>query len=277
LTAYYQREAEGFPAWARTTFNVARRVGLNIARLENYRIFPLSFIGREIELKGARLLDAGCGTGHMAIACALQGADVTGVDLDRMALDIARERARLEHARLEILEADVTQMKFSDATFDIVVSFQVLEHIPRALQAKVLQEMWRLLRPGGVLFIQTPNRWFPVDVHDTQLPLAHWLPSRLGFAYARAFGRVPPQVWQMSWRDISRDLKIDFRGKNILNRCDMYHDLADFRAGHVAYTIDQTLRSKLYFAAVGPLYHLSRMINVPYAAMAPNLNLILRK
>jgi 2-polyprenyl-3-methyl-5-hydroxy-6-metoxy-1,4-benzoquinol methylase len=277
LTDYYRREAEALPEWARETYNVLRRVEQNIAALKTRRVFPMLFIAREVELQGARVLDAGCGTGHTAILFAQEGARVVGLDIDRLALDIARLRSQQEGVVVKFLDGDVTRLQFPAETFDVVISHQVLEHLEPMQQVQALQEMWRVLRIGGLLFVQTPNRCFPVDVHDSQLPLAHWLPRNMGRLYARLFGRIPPLVHPMTWADVAIVLKLDRRGSGLINQCDMYHDLVDFLGRGVTYTTDKSWRSRIYFTMVVPLFRICRLISIPYVACAPNLNLLLRK
>jgi hypothetical protein len=71
-------------------------------------------------------------------------------------------------------KADGRDLPFPDGSFDVVHSSAVLEHVgSRANQEKFLSELVRVAR--RVLFITTPNRWFPIEVH-TVLPFVHWLP-----------------------------------------------------------------------------------------------------
>jgi methionine biosynthesis protein MetW len=98
---------------------------------------------------GRRVLDLGCRDGALA-ASYLDGNDVVGVDIDREAL------AHAAHVGLRTEWADLDEpLAFSDASFDVVVAGEVLEHIrsPRRL----LDEAWRVLRPGGTLVGSVPN------------------------------------------------------------------------------------------------------------------------
>jgi hypothetical protein len=65
--------------------------------------------------------------------------------------------------------------------------------VPFSTRAAVVGEMWRLLRPGGLLFIsETPNPLWPIDRHTTGLPLIPWLPSGMAARLAVAAGRHRP-------------------------------------------------------------------------------------
>jgi hypothetical protein len=87
---------------------------------------------------------------------------------------------------LRFVRADGRHLPFADNSFDFVHSSAVIEHVgDRVRQARLLSELWRVTR-GGV-FVTTPNRWFPVEVH-TMLPLLHWLPPQWYRAILRRVG-----------------------------------------------------------------------------------------
>ncbi len=96
------------------------------------------------------ILVAGCGNGLEAAHLAdLLPARVIGVDLRGAFRPAAR-------ARVELRRADVTQLPFENASFDLVFSFHMLEHVSNA--TKAIAEMSRVVRPGGGFWIGTPNR-----------------------------------------------------------------------------------------------------------------------
>lgn len=88
---------------------------------------------------GTRVLEVGCGRGHLTRRLRERGIDIIGVDANPNAAEIA-ETNRVQTMRAEELE-------FGDNSFDVIVSVHALEHIP-ALEAAFL-EMARVLRPGG--------------------------------------------------------------------------------------------------------------------------------
>ena len=92
------------------------------------------------------------------------------------------------HPGLRFIHADGTNLPFPDGTFDHVHSSAVLEHVgSRDNQVRFLSELWRVTRRS--LFVTTPNRWFPIEVH-TVLPLAHWLPAETFRSLLRRNGRA---------------------------------------------------------------------------------------
>jgi len=104
---------------------------------------------------GRRVLDAACGTGYGSLRLARHGArEVLGVDIDAGAVAFARERYAARN--LSFLEGDVAKLPVPEASFDVVTSFETIEHVPDAEAA--LAELTRVLVPNGVLLISTPNR-----------------------------------------------------------------------------------------------------------------------
>jgi SAM-dependent methyltransferase len=99
---------------------------------------------------GRRVLDAACGEGYGTAMLATAGATAVGVDVDEPTIAHARERYAAEFR-----VADVADLPFEDASFDLVVCFETIEHVEDA--EGVLGELARVLDPDGVLLISTPN------------------------------------------------------------------------------------------------------------------------
>ncbi|HEV8502736.1 MAG TPA: methyltransferase domain-containing protein [Casimicrobiaceae bacterium] len=108
-------------------------------------------------VSGKRVLDAACGEGYGSALLATQAATVTGIDLD--AATIAHASARYGGiATLGFAVASVTHLPLADASVDVVVSFETIEHLPAEDQPRMLAEFARVLAPGGLLVISAPNR-----------------------------------------------------------------------------------------------------------------------
>jgi len=103
---------------------------------------------------GKRVLDAGCGAGYGCAALAQQALSVTGLDAAPEAIAYAREHYAAANVRF--LEGSCSAMPLADAGFDLVTSFEVIEHL--ADWQAFLSESRRVLAPGGVFLLSTPNR-----------------------------------------------------------------------------------------------------------------------
>lgn len=104
---------------------------------------------------GKRVLDAACGEGYGSALLADVAADVIGVDIDENSIAHARARyAPTPRVRYE--RADATELPFADGTFDLVVSFETLEHL--AAQEQLLAGFARVLDTDGVLLISSPDK-----------------------------------------------------------------------------------------------------------------------
>jgi len=108
------------------------------------------------QLRGQRVLDLGCGGGLLAEPLSRAGARVTGIDLSASALAVAREHAARSDLRIEYIQARAERLPFRTASFDIVVAFDVLEHLDDLPAA--IAEISRVLRPRGRLVYDTMNR-----------------------------------------------------------------------------------------------------------------------
>lgn len=102
---------------------------------------------------GVRLLDAGCGTGVVAITAARLGVHVSGLDLTPELLERARENAQIAEVDVEFHEGDVEQLPFGDGEFDMVLS--QFAHIFAPRPEIAVREMLRVLKPGGTLAFST--------------------------------------------------------------------------------------------------------------------------
>jgi 2-polyprenyl-3-methyl-5-hydroxy-6-metoxy-1,4-benzoquinol methylase len=103
------------------------------------------------QLTGLRTLDLGCGTGWFSQRASDLGAYVTSLDISVSLAGIARNRARSS-----AVVADAICVPFASDSFDLVISSEMLEHLARPEEA--LKEAVRVLAPGGMLVVTTPNR-----------------------------------------------------------------------------------------------------------------------
>lgn len=105
---------------------------------------------------GRRVLDAGCGEGFGTATLAATAAEVTGVDYCEAAVAECRRLWSQGRANLSFRRVDLTQPDEFDEHYNVVLNFQVLEHIQEP--APFLRALRDRLAPGGVLVLTTPNR-----------------------------------------------------------------------------------------------------------------------
>jgi SAM-dependent methyltransferase len=119
-------------------------------------------IERVVEALGlsayARILDAGCGSGRNMVELARHGT-VTGVELSQTSVELARARGCGE-----VVDGSVLDMPFADASFDLAVSLDVIEHLDDDIAA--LRELRRVVRPGGALLVTVPAYQWLWSGHD---------------------------------------------------------------------------------------------------------------
>ena len=112
-------------------------------------------------VKNARVLDAACGEGYGSYLLADTAEKVVGVDVSDAAITHATSRYA-QADNLEFAVQDVTRLDFADNSFDVVVSFETLEHL--AAQDVMLAEFRRVLKPEGLLIISTPDKAIYTDL-----------------------------------------------------------------------------------------------------------------
>jgi 2-polyprenyl-6-hydroxyphenyl methylase/3-demethylubiquinone-9 3-methyltransferase len=192
-----------------------------VRTLKNLVPGRLKWFDRHIDWQGRQVLDLGCAGGFMAEAMAVRGARVTGIDPAAAAIDAARHHARGAGLRIGYDVGVGEALPYDDADFDAVVCVDVLEHVTDL--HKVLSEVARVLRPGGMFLFDTINRnplarlatitiaedllrLLPRGTHD---PAMFIKPIELRRAMEGA-GLVPGPVTGLGPRGMNRRLDLTF-------------------------------------------------------------------
>ena len=122
-----------------------------------YLMHEASYRWADPHVRGGRVLDLGCGTGYGTASLVGVASDVVGVDVSGEAIEIATEAFGTSGAEFRrVADPSRNTLPFGDASFDAVLSFQVIEHLDRP--GAYLAEAARVLVPGGVLLLATPDR-----------------------------------------------------------------------------------------------------------------------
>ena len=117
----------------------------------------LDYIDERAPLKGARVLDVGCGGGLLSEGMAGRGAQVLGIDLAQASLDVAAAHAREHEIEVEYRCQSAEQLAAEQPeAFEIVTCLEMLEHVPDP--AQVVSACARAVQPGGTVFFSTINR-----------------------------------------------------------------------------------------------------------------------
>lgn len=126
------------------------------------------------EVAGMSVLEVASGRGGFVCDLHRRGARVTGCDFSQAALRISREKLRQLAAREDescFVQGDAQSLPFADATFDMVVSCETIEHLPDPCSA--IREMHRVTRPRGRLFLTTPNYLNFMGLYELYALVAH--------------------------------------------------------------------------------------------------------
>jgi SAM-dependent methyltransferase len=106
---------------------------------------------------GRRVADVACGEGYGSALLAETAASVVGVDIDAATLAHARS-AYATRANVRFLEGSASALPLGDASVDVVVSFETIEHVDAEDQPRMIAEFARVLTPDGIVVLSSPNR-----------------------------------------------------------------------------------------------------------------------
>jgi ubiquinone/menaquinone biosynthesis C-methylase UbiE len=196
-----------------TSGDGTRRGGLELRNLVDERPTRdlhgrVSFARSFVELDDCAdrdVLDIGCGFGWFELVALDRGAtSITG--LEPSDSDLATARRSIDDERVTFRVGSATELPFADASFDTVVCWEVLEHLPKSSEQRAFDEISRVLRPGGVLYLSTPHaapvataldpaRWLIGHRHYTRAQLRSYA-SAAGFDVVRL--ELRGRWWEMA-------------------------------------------------------------------------------
>jgi SAM-dependent methyltransferase len=146
----------------------------------------------------SRALDFGCGAGRLTRALSHRFESCVGVDIAEPMVEVARDLNR-DRPGCEFLVNDDDLARFEDATFDFVVSHIVLQHVPgRDAILRYIDELVRVLRPGGVLVFQLPSS-VPVWSRLHLSRRVYLVLRRIGLSAETLYTRLRLQPMHMSF------------------------------------------------------------------------------
>ena len=149
-------------------------------------------VGRFFPAEGRDVLDVGCQWGATCVAFARAGARVAGIDVEEDLIEGAGIRAREQGVDVDYRQGVAEAIPFPDGSFDLVILHDVIEHVRS--HRNTISDIARVLRPGGGLWLQGPNRLSPHlllrDPHF-QMRGVSILPNKLGELYITRVRRYP--------------------------------------------------------------------------------------
>lgn len=157
-------------------------------RLDRNRRVVTPWLDSFSRLRGARVLEIGCGSGASTVALAERGAVVTAIDVSPGALELAGLRLSAHGLRAELIECNAQHAagRFDISRFDLVIFYATLEHMTHLERQVAMRDTWANLRPGAHwCVIDTPNRLWWFDSHTSTLPFFQWLPDDVALEYVK--------------------------------------------------------------------------------------------
>lgn len=118
---------------------------------------------KELNNPDSKILDIGCGNGNISMALGSVGFDVTGVDIDEDSIDKARAVNKLPNVTFKVYDANAFAMA---DLYDAIVCSEVLEHLDKPWE--LVESIYKILKPGGVLVATVPNGYGPREVLITK-------------------------------------------------------------------------------------------------------------
>lgn len=241
----------------------------------------LPVVERYSSAASPKILEIGCGYGRNLYGLSfVKNSDVVGCDISQSQLDKANAKMAsygIKNVRT-VLQTDEKKLPFEDNTFDVVVLWQVMEHIlSKEGKKALLQEAARVVRDGGSILVETPNLLFPFDYHDNNLPLVHWVfPNSWRYKITKKLRKAdfPPSEY-MTLLGIKRILKKSSHVKSIEQQTRIYFEqsyLDIFR--HLGGT--RITFKIIFFSLYFPIYLVLRLLCIPGDLLTPSLRVVFR-
>lgn len=180
-------------------------------------LYPYLLLVKKYVPEGSLILDAGCGTGLSTRLLQKEGYRTCGVDISPLFLTVEKQ----SHPTTQLLSGNALGLPFQDNTFDSICAFEFIEHIPDI--PALIDEMHRILKPGGWIILHSPNLISPY------LPAFDILRMTFGGAGRPVFAETYLQAWQWLWINLTTSF-----GKMMSSQIDFSYrqpDLSGSRIG----------------------------------------------
>jgi len=149
-----------------------------------------------------QILEIGSGTGHLTKYLTDKGYCIVGTEINQRYINFAKKKFHID-----LLEIRGERLKFQDEIFDVVLSFDVFEHIPDS--NKHLREVYRVLKKRGYYLLSTPNKWTNI--------LFEVISKKSLFGY-RKYHCSLHNYWQIKKRFNRNDFSVKFINVPVVNK-----------------------------------------------------------
>ncbi|PCI21347.1 hypothetical protein COB64_00490 [Candidatus Wolfebacteria bacterium] len=181
-TVYY-RDLCGLPDWEVRVEKRIHEEDKEVKRIERVQ----SLLNKKFTATQKHFI-FGAGTGGLAITLSREyGCDVYGIEPDEEEFEIIQDKCTVAGINSDNFKKEYgEELSFGNDQFDVVNCFTVIEHVED--EEKCIQEMIRITKPGGHIYINTPNYNYPYEGHY-KIPFPTFLPKPLGYFYLILIGR----------------------------------------------------------------------------------------
>ena len=174
----YQYDFSAFSAAMHNILAREKKAATMVAVLQDYFDVPLRTLD---------VIDVGASTGIIDAFLADHFGSVVGIDIDTTAIDLAKEAFHAKR-NLSFCQGDAMHLQFPDESMNVAICSQVYEHVPNA--NRMMDEIHRVLRPGGICYFAASNRLMWNEPHYN-LPLLSVIPRPFAHWYIRLSGNAP--------------------------------------------------------------------------------------
>lgn len=149
--------------------------------------FIVNTLSKYFDLSKTKIIEMGCGLGWQTVELAHYCPKVVGVDTNENTLNFAKSYSKIENVIVTYKKCDACTTSYPDKYFDIAIVSHLLEHAQS--HEEPIREAKRILKTNGILFIASPNSFWPIEQHF-KLPFLHWLPRKIADRYVHIFKRA---------------------------------------------------------------------------------------
>lgn len=197
---------------------------LNATRLKYFKQQICAHFDRDVEgfesYNGLSMIDVGCGGGLVCEPLTRLGANVTGIDADAQAIDVAQTHATESGLKIDYQAKTTSDLVAENKKFDVVFALEIIEHVDNPEQ--FTQEVVKLCKPSGLVIFSTLNRnpksfalgivaaeyimgWVPKGTHDWKKFIK---PSELS-KMLRNGGATPHDICGLRYNPLSKKFSLD--------------------------------------------------------------------